>query len=197
MRPFALAFALALSAASGAAAQHAGHAPAAPYAGQQTRTVTSFSEEDLAELRRGGGWGLAKPAELNGWPGPAHLLELARELDLSAEQQARIRELFEAMQRQAVAAGARLIEAEAALDAAFRERRVTRDRLESLLAEAEAARRALRFVHLAAHLEMPALLTPAQIARYEVLRGYRGDVCAGGPPAGHDPALWRRHTGCP
>ena len=38
---------------------------ASPYAGQETRTVKSFSPEDIAELRRGGGWGLAKAAELN------------------------------------------------------------------------------------------------------------------------------------
>ncbi len=196
MRRRALALLLAVGTAGSAAAQHAGHVPAAPCAGQQARAVTSFSEEDLAELRRGGGWGLAKPAELNGYPGPAHLLELARELDPSAEQEARIREVFEGMQRQAVAAGERLVEAEAALDAAFRERRVTRDALEDLLARAEAARRTLRFVHLEAHLSMPALLTPRQIARYEELRGYRAPGCAGGPPPGHDPVTWRRHMGC-
>jgi Spy/CpxP family protein refolding chaperone len=196
MRHLALALLLIAATGARAPAQHLEHAPPAPYAGQQARTVTSFSEEDLAELRRGGGWGLAKPAELNGYPGPAHLLELARELDLSVEQQARIREVFEAMQRQAVAAGERLIEAEAALDAAFRERRVTRDALGDLLAQAEAARRTLRFVHLEAHLSMPALLTPQQIARYGELRGYRAPGCAGGPPPGHDPVMWRRHMGC-
>lgn len=196
MRRFALALVFLLGTAASAYAQHAGHGPAAPYAGQQTRTVTSFSEEDLAELRRGGGWGLAKPAELNGYPGPAHLLELARELELTAEQEARIRAVFEAMKRRAVAAAEAWIEAEAALDAAFRERRIDREALDRLLGRAEAARKVLRSVHLEAHLEMPALLEPAQIARYEAWRGYRTSCCAGGPSPGHDPAMWRRHMGC-
>ncbi len=180
-----------------ARAQHAGHDPARPYAGQQARAVTAFSEEELAELRRGGGMGLAKPAELNGYPGPAHVLELARELELDDQQEAAVRAVFDAMQRRAIVAGERLIAAEAALDAAFRERTVTIERLRALLAEAEAARAELRLVHLAAHLETRSLLRPAQIARYDTLRGYRVDPCAGGPPSGHDPELWRRHTGCP
>ncbi|BCX19699.1 MAG: hypothetical protein KatS3mg117_3381 [Geminicoccaceae bacterium] len=195
MRRSVLALVLLFGTAVSAEAQHAGHGSAAPYAGQQTRTVTSFSEQDLAELRRAGGWGLAKPAELNGYPGPAHLLGLARELELTAEQEARIRAVFEALKRRAVAAAEAWIEAEVALDAAFRERRIDREELDRLLGRAEAARKALRFVHLEAHLEMPALLGPAQIARYEELRGYRTSRCAGGPPPGHDPAMWRRHTG--
>jgi hypothetical protein len=59
-----------------------------------------------------------------------------------------------------------------------------------------AARADLRFVHLSRHLETPGLLTPDQIARYAALRGYAdGDRCAD-VPAGHDPAMWRRHNGC-
>ena len=57
-----------------------------PYAGFEAREIKSLSEQDLEELRRGGGWGLALPAELNGRPGPAHLLELEEELNLSASQ---------------------------------------------------------------------------------------------------------------
>ena len=34
----------------------------------------------------GKGWGLAKAAELNGVPGPVHLMEMKEEIDLSAEQ---------------------------------------------------------------------------------------------------------------
>ena len=47
-----------------------------PYAGLEARAIKSLSAADVQELRRGGGWGLALPAELNGVPGPAHLLEL-------------------------------------------------------------------------------------------------------------------------
>ena len=57
-----------------------------PYAGEESRAVKSLSAEDIAELRRGGGWGLARAAELNGMPGPIHLLELKDDIPLTREQ---------------------------------------------------------------------------------------------------------------
>ncbi len=52
----------------------AGQEHASKYSGQEKRTIKSLSPDDIAELERGGGWGLAKAAELNGLPGPAHLI---------------------------------------------------------------------------------------------------------------------------
>ncbi|MCP4935580.1 MAG: hypothetical protein GY927_15590, partial [bacterium] len=56
------------------------------YAGQEKRMIKSLSADDIAELQKGAGWGLAKAAELNGVPGPAHLLELKHEIVLTPEQ---------------------------------------------------------------------------------------------------------------
>ncbi len=39
------------------------------YSGQEQRAINSLSQEDITELARGGGWGMAKVAELNGLPG--------------------------------------------------------------------------------------------------------------------------------
>ena len=177
-----------------ALAQHGGHGPASPYAGEQTRAIKSLSEDDIAELRRGGGWGLAKAAELNGMPGPAHLLELKDAVPLSEEQAAAIGEIFATMKADAIAEGERLIGHEQALGDAFRTREVTHESLRRLLARIEQSRAALRYIHLAAHLSASALLTEDQIARYVTLRGY-GDSCAN-VPEGHDPDMWRRHNGC-
>jgi hypothetical protein len=55
------------------------------YAGFEARDIKALSESDLDDLRRGAGWGLALAAELNGVPGPAHLLELQDRIGLSAE----------------------------------------------------------------------------------------------------------------
>ena len=79
------------------AQESANSSHASPYAGLETRTIKSLSEADIEELRRGGGWGLALPAELNGVPGPAHLLELKNEIGLSPEQIAAIEEIFTEM----------------------------------------------------------------------------------------------------
>jgi hypothetical protein len=186
----------ALVAFSGSAlAQHGGHGQASPYAGEEVRAIKSLSADDIAELRRGGGWGLARAAELNGVPGPAHLLELKDEIPLSADQVAAIGEIFATMQADAIGEGERLIAREQALDQAFRDRSVTDESLRRMLAEIEQSRSALRYIHLAAHLETLPLLTESQIARYVALRGYGARPCANVPP-GHDPAMWRKHNGC-
>ena len=75
-----LAFALALLPLA-ADAQHQGYSGSkTPYAGFETREIKGLSEQDIRNSERGGGWGLALPAELNGRPGPVHLLELQEEL---------------------------------------------------------------------------------------------------------------------
>ena len=166
-----------------------------PYAGFEKREIKSLSEQDIEELRRGGGWGLALPAELNGRPGPAHVLELQEELSLSADQVAAISALFEEMKTAAIAAAERFIAAEAALSDAFAASELSETALHNLLAEAAEARAALRFIHLSQHLSTPELLNAEQIQRYNVLRGYSDDPCAS-VPEGHDPNMWRRHNGC-
>lgn len=181
--------------------QHAGHGnPDASDAGLQTRTIASLSAADIAELQRGGDWGLALPAELNGMPGPAQVLELADQLGLSPAQRARIQQIHDEMQLEAIAAGDRLIEAERALSDAFRAHTITDEDLRYLIARSEDARAALRYIHLSRRLQIAPLLRAEQIARYDQLRGYAPapgtpDSCAH-PPAGHDPAQWRRDNNC-
>lgn len=168
----AAATALLLLLASAALAQHHGHRPSSPYAGEQERAIKGLSAEDIAELKRGGGWGFAKPAELNGMPGPMHLLEMKDRLSLSVDQITAIQSVFDAMRRDAMDEGERLIARERALDDAFRGREVTPESLRHMLSEIEASRAALRYIHLAAHLATPPLLSQAQIATYNRLRGY-------------------------
>ena len=167
----------------------------APYAGFEARDIASLSERDIEELRRGGGWGLALPAELNGRPGPAHLLELEEELDLSASQVEAISSIYEQMRAAAIAAGERFIAAEAALSEAFARSELFEKTLRDLIAEAAEARAELRFIHLSRHLSTPDLLTDAQIQRYNVLRGDADDPCEI-VPDGHDTEMWRRHNEC-
>lgn len=184
---------LAFGPADATAQDHSGHA--SPYAGFETRAIKSLSETDLEELRKGGGWGLALAAELNGVPGPAHLLELREKIPLSADQSAKIQQIFKEMQTEAIAAGTRLIAAEEAIETAFRAADLDDDRLRELIAEAERARAELRFIHLSRHLSTPPILSADQIARYNTLRGYGSDPCAN-IPAGHDADMWRRHNNC-
>jgi hypothetical protein len=65
----------------------AGQAPS-PYAGQEGRPIKALSETEMRDLAEGRGMGLAKAAELNSYPGPLHVLELADRLELSEAQRA-------------------------------------------------------------------------------------------------------------
>ena len=177
--------------AGGAAAQHAGHAghgghgghggtgaqgaqaPAKPYAGMQSREIKALSPQDMQGLLQGQGMSLALAAELNGYPGPTHVLELAAPLGLSPEQRARTEALMQRHKAQAQALGARVVEAERRLDEAFAGRSIDAALLERLTAEIAAAQAQLRAEHLRTHLEQTALLTPGQIDHYAALRGYR------------------------
>lgn len=145
---------------------------ATPYASMMTREIKGLSAEQVADLRAGRGMGLALSAELNGYPGPVHVIEHAAALDLSPDQRRRTEDLVEAMKAEAIPLGERLIDAEAALDRTFRERAVAPEGLNLAVNRIAALQSDLRAAHLRYHLAMVELLTPAQIARYNQLRGY-------------------------
>lgn len=163
-----------------------------PYAGEEKREIKTLSSEDISELREGKGWGLARAAELNGMPGPAHILELTEEIGLTPAQRSAIEKLYADMKERAVPLGLRLIEAERELNDAFSEGKITEEQLRKLLSNTASARRDLRFVHLSTHLRALPILTTEQVSRYNSLRGYSS---GSNTPAGHDPEMWKRHRG--
>ena len=144
----------------------------APYAGQQGRSIKALSDDDIAALRKGEGMGMAKAAELNGYPGPAHVLTLAPQLGLTESQQRQVAAIFERMSAAAKPLGGELIAHEQVLDQLFAKGEITPDRLAAETAAIGELQGRLRSVHLAAHLETRALLSPDQITRYEQIRGY-------------------------
>ena len=89
------------------------------YAGQEKREIKSLSKDDVEQLSSGKGWGLAKAAELNGLPGPIHLLEMKQEIGLTQAQISDIQKLYMDMKNKAVPLGLKLIELERELDRAF------------------------------------------------------------------------------
>jgi hypothetical protein len=143
-----------------------------PYAGMQKRHVKALSEQQIADLRAGRGMGLSLVAELNGYPGPLHVLDLADGLELSDVQQTRTKTLLEAMKAETIPIGERVIDEETAFDRLFAEKRVTPASLEAAAARIAAAQGELRAAHLRYHLAMADVLSSAQIARYAELRGY-------------------------
>ena len=159
-------------AATPVAADTAHHGQNAPYAGLQAREIKALSPEEIADLTAGRGMGLALAAELNGYPGPRHVLDLAQELQLTAKQQQTTSALFEAMRAETAALGAELIDAERALDRLFAEKRATPETVAAATARAGAIEAKLRAAHLRYHLAMVEVLTPGQVTAYNHLRGY-------------------------
>ena len=146
-----------------------------PYAGQQMRAIKALSADEIADLEAGRGMGFAKAAELNHYPGPAHILEMRDQLGLSADQTAAVEAAFRRMSAAAKPLGATLLDRERRLDEEFADGAITETALARETAEIGALQGRLRAVHLGAHLEMRRILTAAQIAQYDALRGY-GDM---------------------
>lgn len=171
MQRYLVLVALALVAQPGA-----GALAQSPYAGMQARPIKALSDQQLADLKAGRGMGLALPAELNGYPGPSHVLELADKLGLIEAQRNAVTSLFEAMKAETVPIGERLIVQETTLDLLFAGRTATLENVEAATSAISETQGKLRAAHLKYHLYTIALLQPDQLERYSQLRGYGGST---------------------
>lgn len=177
----ALALILSLPALAQHAGLHPGHhgqgagqgdAPPQPYAGLESRRTKALSEVDTAALLEGRGMGLALVAELNGYPGPMHVLENSVALRLTPAQQTTAEALRDRMAGQARTLGARLVALEGELDQSFATGAAEVGSLAALTAAIGVLNGRLREVHLATHIAMRDMLEPEQRAAYARLRGY-------------------------
>ena len=167
MRTIVIALVLTAAVAAPARAQHthdAGHPTA--------EGIKALSAEQVAEYLNGEGMGLARAAELNHYPGPKHVLELADSLGLSEDQLNRVRATRERVVTRARELGATIVQKERELDRLFAAGRAEARAVETLTAEIGRLNGALRAAHLFAHIETRALLSAEQIERYDRLRGY-------------------------
>lgn len=166
------------------------------YVLEQNREIKSLSDNDIEQLSLGKGWGLAKAAELNGVPGPSHILDMSTEISLSETQEIRIKKIFDAMKEKAITLGLKIIEKERELNLAFARKEIESEELKLMTHELGELKGELTFVHLGAHLLSSKVLTEEQIQLYNNLRGYAsGDVCTE-VPEGHDAELWKKHNNC-
>src|ERR1700716_1562134 len=157
-----------------------------PYAGMENRATKTLSDQQIAHLTQANGMGLALAGVLNGYPGPRHAIGLAEQLHLSPDQVAKLNEFYAAMKSETMQMGATLIAQERSLNEDFAARTVTLASLETATQQIGATQAALRAAHLKYHLATAAILTAAQIQRYEELRGYKGNALA-------SPAHQRHH----
>lgn len=166
--PLASAVAVLLPAPALAQHEHA----SSPYAGLGIAEGTVLTAREIADLHAGAGMRLALPAELNGHPGPKHVLELADALGLTGEQRAQVERGRAAMLAAATTKGEEIIRAERHLAEAFRSGVAEGGEVGQLAVHVGTLRGELRSIHLAAHVETRALLDASQLRRYGELRGY-------------------------
>ena len=143
-----------------------------PYKDFTIRQIKALSNAQIDDYQTGRGMGMALAAELNQYPGPLHVLELAEKLELDPQQQRETEKLFEQMRMQAVALGKQIIEHESELDQLFADRAIDEQALAAKLALIAKLQGELRHIHLKTHLKMRELLTPHQVHAYVKLRGY-------------------------
>jgi Spy/CpxP family protein refolding chaperone len=164
---------------------------ASPYVGEQTRSIKALSDSDVSGYLAGKGMGLARAAELNRYPGPRHVLDMADALQLTPEQVAQLKQFFTDMERAAKTAGADLVARERELDALFAQKHATPEQVLALTIEIGRLQGIVRAAHLNAHVATAAILTPAQIAHYAEARGYNSPDNAA--PSAHDPSKHSHH----
>lgn len=148
-----------------------------PYRHQAQSGLRGLDESETAELRAGTGMGLARAAELNGYPGPRHVLDAveAGRFEASADQVRRVRQIFDGMKSDAQRVDAQILAEEDRLEAGFRSATITEADLRSRVLRIAGLQGELRAIHLRAHLATRAILSGAQVARYNELRGYTTD----------------------
>jgi len=148
-----------------------GQEAVSPYAGERDDAIKSLSKKQIESYLSGHGMGLAKAAELNHHPGPKHVLELAEKLQLTTEQKLETEQIYRKMHENAVRLGKQIVEAETRLNMKFAAKRYDKGSLLREVLHVSELHGKLRFVHLNAHLQMAALLSPEQINKYDMLRG--------------------------
>lgn len=148
-------------------------AAASPYARSDAYPgIQALTPQEVRDLREGNGMGLARAAELNGYPGPKHLLDMQTQIGLTPEQRDTVSRLYARMKERTTALGERVLVEEARLEEMFRTHTATPEALAAQVRAVESLRGELRLAHMATHLETLPLLTREQVARYNAMRGY-------------------------
>ena len=157
---------------------HSGHVTnntISKYTGQENRIIKSLSPEDIESLQTGTGdafGGMAKLAELNGYPGPRHVLDLANELELNNKQKANISTIYDNMKKKAVDLGQEILNIEKIANEGFMNKTITDYQMKQLIFKSSQIYGQLRYTHLITHLKILDILTPEQVNLYNNLRGY-------------------------
>jgi Spy/CpxP family protein refolding chaperone len=125
---------------------------------------------DRETLLNGEGGGMGAYAELNGYPGPKHVLDMAAKLGLSAKQKLEVQEIYDDMLARARMVGKMIVKVEEELHYAFESGMLKQESVEDDAESIGKMRGTLRGIHLAAHVKTKEVLTKKQVEAYVALR---------------------------
>lgn len=134
--------------------------------------MKGLSEEGIRGLINGEGLGVARIAELNHFPGPRHVLDIADKLQLSDTQLKETRKVYAGMHKEAVRLGKMIIAREEELENSFARNDIDSNKWKTIVMEIARLEGELRVTHIRAHLAMKGILSPDQISNYDLLKGY-------------------------
>ena len=147
---------------------------AAAHAAEAAREGTgipALSEAQAASYLDGSAMWHASVAELNHYPSPRRVLELAEALELTEEQQRATTKLHEETRREAIGLGRELVALEQRLNRIFVWKQATADNIAKTVLDIGTLQTQLRLTHLAASIRQKPLLTEEQVRRYDELQG--------------------------
>ena len=125
---------------------------------------------DRAILLNGEGAGQGIFAEVQGYPGPRHVLDMAKDLQLTDSQKKTVQTIFADMQGRAKELGQTIVNIEEEFASAFAQGLVTEKSIRDDSEEIGRLRGKLRAVHLVAHVKTQKILSANQVSLYKKLR---------------------------
>ena len=125
---------------------------------------------DKDVLLNGEGDGQGMFAEAHGYPGPKHVLDMEKDLELSAEQKKSVQNIFDEMKSRAKELGQAIVKIEVELNSAFADGMISEKSVRDDTEEIGRIRGKLRSVHLIAHMKTQKILNETQLAKYKKMR---------------------------
>ena len=133
--------------------------------------IPALSEAQAASYLDGEAMWQASVAELNHYPSPRRVLELAEALELAEGQRRATTRLHEETRREAIRLGGELVALEQRLNRIFVWNQATADNIAKTVLDIGTLQTQLRLTHLAASIRQKSLLTEEQVRRYDELQG--------------------------
>jgi len=137
---------------------------------QFDRPIKALSDAEILSYLNGEGPGYGDAAELNRYPGPRQVLDVASQIGLTEPQKQRVQRIYDAMHEATMDLGRKIVSHEAVLDSLFSSRIVDSAGLYTQVTEIARLQGALRAAHLQAHLAVTKILSPDQILACDRLR---------------------------